>query len=96
MTLEEVKLYIKVEHTDEDILIESLILAAKAYITQTTGKVFIETDELMCLCTKLLVSHWFDTRSLENKGTLQTHAHTVDALLAHIVSSSFYKSEGEM
>jgi len=93
MTLEELKLYLRVDGNDEDALIQSFLTAATNYIQRQTGKtkvrsgdgyVSIENDELYNLCVKLMVAHWHSNRGVEIPGTLTKITHSVDALINHI------------
>lgn len=99
MTLDEVKLYLRVDSTDEDAGITALLAAATSYINQQTGKtkkitgtdeaglpvtIAIDTDDLYNLCIKLMVAHWYENRGVEIPGSLTRITHSVDALVNHI------------
>ena len=93
MTLEELKLYLRVDGNDEDANIQSLWTAATNYIQRQTGKtkvrcgdgyISIENDELYNLCVKLMVAHWYSNRGVEIPGTLTKIAHSVDPMIKHI------------
>ena len=96
MTLDDVKLYLRVDTSDDDALIQSLITAAETYIKQQTGKTKkivgaeetdISTDDLYKLCVKLLVAHWYENRGVEkasSRNTIAKISHSVDALVNHI------------
>jgi uncharacterized phage protein (predicted DNA packaging) len=96
MTLDDVKLYLRVDTSDDDALIQSLITAAETYIKQQTGKTKkivgaeetdISTDELYNLCVKLLLAHWYENRGVEkasSRNTIAKISHSVDALVNHI------------
>lgn len=94
MTLDDAKLYLKVDTSDDDALIQSLITAAETYIKQQTGKTKkivgaeekdISTDDLYNLCVKLLVAHWYENRGPEAVGTVVARfSHSVNAIIHHI------------
>ncbi len=92
LTLEEAKLYLRVESnvTVEDDLISALILAASEYVTNATGKV--ESDsEIIKLCEKILVAHWYENRGVATTANIIEIPHTVKAILSHIKLSSAYE-----
>ena len=102
MTLDDVKLYLRVDTSDDDALIQSLITAAEMYIKQQTGKTKkivgakktdISTDDLYKLCVKLLVAHWYENRGVETSGgrvVVTKISHSVDALVNHIAMCGDY------
>ena len=96
MELSEIKTYLRVDGTDEDVLLTSLISAAESFIQQTTGKTLkgtanINTDELYSLCVKLMVSHWFENRAVQTNTQLNDYSFSVQALINHISLCGDYK-----
>lgn len=69
MTLNDVKLYLRVDGYDEDDVIQSLIDAAKEFIKTGTGVTFNDTDARHVLILKMLVAHWYDNRGLIGSTT---------------------------
>lgn len=69
MTLNDVKLYLRVDGYDEDDVIQSLIDAAKAFIKTGTGVTFTDTDARHVLTLKMIVAHWYDNRGLVGSAT---------------------------
>lgn len=99
MTLAELKLYLRVDGSDEDAELTALLSAATGYIQRMTGKTHavaggvesdINTDELYNLCAKLLCAHWYENRGVEIAGSLTRITHSVDALVAHIAMCGDY------
>lgn len=99
MTLETIKEYLKVDGTDEDTLITSLLAAAESFIQKTTGKTqvktgidalgvttyaSISTDELYNLCVKIMVAHWYENRAVQASTQLNDFSFSVQALINHI------------
>lgn len=93
MTLSDVKLYLRVDATADDVLITSLMTAADSFIKQQTGKTkvvvreveaAISTDELYNLCVKLMVAHWYENRAVQSPTNLTKIDYTVQALVNHI------------
>lgn len=69
LTLEEVKEYIKVNHDEEDDLINELIEVAEDYLYGATGKHFSNTNKKAKLYCKVLVNEWYKDRSLTEAST---------------------------
>lgn len=67
MNVDELKLYLRIDGTEEDILIQGLQLAAEEYMTNA-GVNKDYTKELYKLAIKLLVSHWYENRSIVGKA----------------------------
>ena len=67
MELAEVKTYLRVDGTDEDVLISSLQLAAEIFIVNV-GVDKDYTNDLYKLAIKLLVLHWYDSREVVGKA----------------------------
>lgn len=74
LSLEDVKLYLRVDSDAENDLIRELMDAAASMIKNQTGKAKyqadtgtlkpIEDNTLFMLCIKMLVEHWFDNRGM--------------------------------
>lgn len=96
MTLEEAKLYLKVDIDDDDTLIESLITAAEVYIYGQTGKTEYKGDEiakneLYNLAVKQMLDHWYNNRGVIVKGKeVFNIPKSVDAIIAHIAMCGDY------
>jgi len=106
MTLEDAKIYLRVDVDDDDDLIQALITAAESYLKEQTGKTKmvididpetetlvttdIRTSELWNLAVKLLVAHWYENRGVEIPGNLTKINHSVDALAHHIAMCGDY------
>lgn len=67
MELEELKLFLKVDSEDEDVLVTSLQLAAEEYLANA-GITKDYLKELYKLAIKLLVGHWFENREVIGKA----------------------------
>lgn len=67
MTLEELKLFLRVDGEEEDTLIQGLQLGAEEYLANA-GIVKDYSKELYKLAIKILVSHWYENRSVETVG----------------------------
>lgn len=67
MDLEELKLFLRIDGEEEDLLIEGLQFAAEEYLTNAGIKMDY-TKELYKLAIKILISHWYENRHVENVG----------------------------
>ena len=67
MNIDELKEYLKVDYTDEDSTISGLQIAAEEYLTNA-GINNDYSKELYKLGVKLLVSHWYDNRTILGKA----------------------------
>lgn len=67
MDLEELKLFLRIDTEEEDTLIQGLQISAEEYLTNAGIKKDY-SKELYKLAIKILVSHWFENRSVENIG----------------------------
>jgi len=103
MTITEIKSYLRVDGSDNDVDLSAFLLAATKYINGKTGKsqvnivvdglvttADISTDELYNLCIKIMVAHWFENRGVEIVGTLTKITHSVDSIVNHIAMSGDY------
>lgn len=69
ITLDDAKSYLKIDldNTEEDIGIESLIMAAEEYL-KNVGAVLVAGNELAKLAVKILVVHWYENREPVGKA----------------------------
>lgn len=100
LSLEDIKLYLRVDDDAEDALISAQLAAAESYIKGKLSKtqrlsdgepLAIEDDPLYQQCVKLMVAHWYENRSITAIGTTVAGIkHTVDAILTHIEGCGDY------
>lgn len=67
MNIEELKLFLRVDGEEEDTLIQGLQIGAEEYLSNA-GIVKDYSKELYKLAIKILVSHWYENRSVETIG----------------------------
>ncbi|MCM3730066.1 head-tail connector protein [Fictibacillus nanhaiensis] len=80
--LEHVKEYLRIDGADDNSLLDSLILAAKTFIKNATGKDVDDLNDLHKLAVSLLVVHWFENR--ESVGKAYKLAYSLDSILFQI------------
>lgn len=90
MNLDEIKEYLRIDNDNEDILLESLILASEKYL-ENTGVKKNYTNDLYKLAIKLLVSHWYENRQVEQIGG---HVTKMSFSLETMIIQLKYSGEG--
>ncbi|MBQ9697023.1 MAG: phage gp6-like head-tail connector protein [Acidaminococcaceae bacterium] len=105
ITLEKVKLYCRIDTTDDDQMLQGLITAATALIKEQSGKktyigdgsgepVAIDETELFQTCVCQLVEHWYDWRGAADGTQMHHIPYTADMLIAHLKYSCEYAADG--
>lgn len=76
ISLDDVKQYLRVDHSDDDVLIDSMLMAAQEYVENFTKRTY-ENDSYglvvpatVRMAILLLVAHWYDNRSVQAIGTV--------------------------
>lgn len=95
MELKELKNYLKLDDDlqNDDNLILSLKAAAIEYIQNSTGKKYVESDELQNTCVRILIADWYEHRSSNINSQLSTAApQSAMALIKHIALSDKYEA----
>jgi len=67
MELEELKVYLRIDHDDEDYLLQSFQKMAREYIKNAVGEVD-KNNELYKFSEAILVGHWYENRELARIG----------------------------
>ncbi|HLR91833.1 MAG TPA: head-tail connector protein [Atopostipes sp.] len=67
MELEEIKQFLRIDHDEDDQMLENFITRAKMYIKNGVGKIDNE-NELFKMAITVLVGHWYDNRELARIG----------------------------
>ena len=91
MTLEEIKLYCRIDSDDEDTLLLSLIATAKQFLQESAHVVYDEKNNLYELFVKLLVANWYENR-LVNQGNDKEIPYSLSCILNHIAIHDGIKS----
>lgn len=84
ITLEETKQYLRVDGTEDDALITSLIDAAETYLSNATGNTFDATNSLAKLFCWVLVTDWYENRELAIGKIGEKIRPIVDSMLAQL------------
>lgn len=84
MNVNEIKEYLRVDGEEETSLITNLQTAAENYLTNA-GCTKDYSNELYKLAIKLLVSHWYENRQIEQVGTNITKLeYSLDPIIAQL------------
>ncbi|PFF30668.1 DNA-packaging protein [Bacillus cereus] len=78
------KNYLRVEHTDDDQLIELIIVAAKSFIQSYLNKKFNEFEELpdeLTVPYLALASHWYERREVQTDKSANELLYTFAGIL---------------
>ena len=91
MELERFKTYARIDHADEDTLIEAMLAAADNAVRDMTGKVPPKAgDELFDMAVLQLAAHWYENRTPVTDTATNEVPFTLQVLLNHIALSSRY------
>ena len=84
MTLEELKLFLRVDDNEEDTLIQALQIASEEYLTNA-GITKDYSKQLYKLAIQILVGHWYENRHIDNYGKdVSKIAYTLDVILMQL------------
>ncbi|MBB5325197.1 putative phage protein (predicted DNA packaging) [Anoxybacillus tepidamans] len=72
VTFEEAKNWLRVDFSDDDALITTLINAAEEYLKNATGTTFDATNYLAKIFCMTLIADWYENREMIGKATDQT------------------------
>lgn len=64
VSLDQAKSWLRVDYNDEDEDIQMLVDAAELYLNNATGRVFDAGNPLAVLYCRVLISDWYENRSL--------------------------------
>ena len=84
MQVSDVKEYPRIEHDEDDVMIQTLITRAKIYIRNGVGKLDDE-NELFNMAITVLVGHWYDNRELSRIGNASySIPHSFEAIIQQL------------
>lgn len=90
VSIDEAKEWLRVDHNDEDNMIQMLIKAAEKYLKNATGNEFDSSNELAQLFCLVLIADWYENREMIGKVSDQIRP-TIDSILAQL--SYCYESQ---
>lgn len=84
MDLEELKLFLRVDNPEDDVLVQSLQMSAEEYL-KNAGIRKDYSKELYKLAVKILVSHYYENRAVETIGkNVSKIAYGLDTILIQL------------
>jgi len=92
LSIDDVKLYIRVDSSDEDSLIQDLMDGAVSFLQRMTGKVYVPEDAVWKMAIKYLCAHWYENRDDTVVGRDAAVDYTIDSLIKHIALCSDYQA----
>lgn len=84
LTLEETKLWLRVDGTNEDALIQTLIGAAETYLRNAVEVEFDGTNPLAKLFCLVLCADWYENRELIGSQPSDKVRFTMQSILAQL------------
>jgi uncharacterized phage protein (predicted DNA packaging) len=72
VSLDEVKTWLRVDFSDDDTLLTTLIKAAEQYLKNATGITYDSENHLAKLFCMTLIADWYENREMIGKATDQT------------------------
>lgn len=78
MDLEDIKLYLRVDHDEEDNLLLSLQKASEEYL-YNAGCVKNYDNDLYRIAIKMLINHWYDNRGII--GVSDHISHSLESII---------------
>ena len=95
MELERFKTYARIDHADEDVLIESMLTAADNAVRDMTGKDPPKAgDELFDMAVLQLAAPWYENRPPVTDAAVNVGPFTLQLLLKPIALSRPYTGKG--
>lgn len=83
LTIGEAKEFLRIDGTEEDALLQTLISAAEKSLYNATGNTFDSANELAKLYCLVLVSDWYENRELNEKVSEKVRF-TVQSILTQL------------
>lgn len=92
LTIDETKTWLRVDGTDEDVLIQTLAGAAEAYLHNAVEVEFDGRNQLAKLFCLVLCADWYENRDLIGSQPSDKLRYTVQSILAQLQHA--YAPEG--
>lgn len=84
LSLDEAKTWLRVDKDDEDETIQMLIGAAESYLRNATGIEFDDQNQLAKLFCVVLVTDWYENRTLAGEGPSEKVRFTIQSMTAQL------------
>lgn len=93
VSLDEVKNWLRIDFSEDDALLTTLISAAEEYLKNATGKTFDNTNDLAKLFCLVLITDWYENREMIGKASEKVRQ-TVESMVAQL-SHCYDPQEGD-
>lgn len=84
LSLEEAKLWLRVDYDEEDSLIQTLIDAAERYLFDATGRKWTGGAPTAKLCAMALVADWYENRDAVTDKPSEKTRFTVQSMILQL------------
>lgn len=84
LEIEEAKQWLRVDHDEDDMIIQNLIKAAESYLKNATGKTFGSEDELAKLFCLYLITDWYENREYLGRKVGEKVKYIVQSMLTQL------------
>lgn len=91
--LDEVKVWLRVDHDEDDVYIQRLIVAAKQYLKNATGKEFTSDNELARLFCLFLITDWYENRKLAREKVGEQTREIIQSMLNQLKYAEVNENE---
>jgi uncharacterized phage protein (predicted DNA packaging) len=79
--IDRIKNYLRIAHDLDDEILDDLIKTSKSIISEKTGVEYNENDPIYSQALLMLVSYYYDNRTIITDKSVNTLPYTVDELL---------------
>lgn len=94
VTLNEAKEWLRVDHNEDDTLIQSLITASEQYLKNATGIDYDDTNELAKVYCMVLITDWYEKREL-TEGAYRQISNQTRYVITSILMQLTYGSDSQ-
>ena len=91
--IDEAKQFLRVDHDEDDIFIQSLIGAAEEYLKNATGKEFGSSNNLARLFCLFLVADWYENRKLAREKVGEQTREIIQSMLNQLKYAEVNENE---
>lgn len=82
LTVDDMKGWLRIDHSEDDALLGTMILAAEQTIKGAVG--FVPASELGTMAKRMLISDWYENRGSYVQGTLMEIPFGVKTILTQL------------
>lgn len=83
MELKDVKLWLRIDHDEEDSILQMLIESSKSYYETATGFKYENKPKINLFCM-VLIADWYENRELTGRRVSEKVRFTIQSMLAQL------------